>query len=140
MFPGQTRALSVRLKPSNSTDNAQWVSSDTSVATVSSTGVVTARGQGNAVIYCIADSGVESECIVNVLALNSSSITLEQYDNYQLDVFGSTDTIVWYTNNNRVATVDANGKVIARGVGTTTITARVNGKLLYCRVTVTRLK
>lgn len=140
MFPGQTRPLSVRLKPSNSTDHAQWVSSDTSVATVSSDGIVTAVGQGNAVIYCVAESGAESECEVNVLALNSSSITLEQYDNYQLDVFGSTGKIVWYTNNNRIATVDANGKVIARGVGTTTITAKVNGKLLYCRVTVTRLK
>ncbi len=139
MFPGQTRPLTVRLKPSNSTDKAQWVSSDTSVATVSSDGIVTAVGQGNAVIYCIADSGVESECQINVLALNSSSITLEQYDNYQLDVYGATDDVKWYTNNNRIATVDADGKVIARGVGSTTIVARVNGKLLYCKVTVTKL-
>lgn len=140
MFPGQTKPLTVRLKPSNSTDKTTWVSSDTSVATVDEKGIVTARGQGNAIIYCIADSGIEGECEVNVLALNSSSITLEQYDNYQLDVFGCTDTIVWYTNNNRIATVDSNGKVIARGVGTTTITAKVNGKLLYCKVTVTKLK
>lgn len=140
MFPGQKRPLTVRLRPSNSTDSSMWVSSDTSVATVDSKGIVTARGQGNAIIYCVAESGAEAQCMVNVMALNSTSITLEQYDNYQLDVYGCTEKIVWYTNNNRVATVDKNGKVIARGVGTTTITARVNGKLLYCKVTVKRLK
>lgn len=140
MFPNQTRALSVRLKPSTSTDGYTWVSSDTSVATVDQKGVVTARGQGNCVIYCVADSGVEDECEVNVLALNSSKITLEQYDNYQLDVYGCTDKITWYTNNNRIATVDKNGQVIARGVGSTTIVAKVNGKLLYCKVTVTKIQ
>ncbi len=140
LLPGQNRALSYRLKPSKSTDGISWVSSDTSVADVSSNGVVTARGQGNTIIYCISDSGVESECIVNVLALNSSSITLEQYDSYILDIFGCTDKIVWYTNNNRVATVTADGKVIGRKPGTTTIVAKVNGKILYCKVTVTKMK
>lgn len=140
MFPGQTRPLSARVRPSNSTDNSMWVSSDTSVATVDGNGVVTARGQGNCIIYCVAESGVEDECEVNVLALNSTSITLEQYDNYILDIYGCTEKITWYTNNNRIATVDANGKVIARGVGATTIVARVNGKLLYCRVNVTKIK
>lgn len=139
MFPGQTRALSARVRPSNSTDNSVWVSSDTSVATVDSNGVVTAKGQGNCIIYCVAESGVEDECEVNVLALNSTSITLEQYDNYILDIYGCTDKITWYTNNNRIATVDSSGKVVARGVGTTTIVAKVNGKLLYCKVTVTKI-
>lgn len=139
MFPGQTRPLSARVRPSNSTDNSMWVSSDTSVATVDSNGVVTARGQGNCIIYCVAESGVEDECEVNVLALNSTSITLEQYDNYILDIYGCTEKITWYTNNNRIATVDSNGKVIARGVGSTTIVARVNGKLLYCKVTVKKI-
>ena len=140
MFPGQTRPLSARVRPSNSTDNSMWVSSDTSVATVDANGVVTARGQGNCIIYCVAESGVEDECEVNVLALNSTSITLEQYDNYILDIYGCTENIKWYTNNNRIATVDTNGKVVARGVGSTTIVAKVNGKLLYCRVTVTKIK
>ena len=140
MFPGQSRDLNVRTRPTNSTDNTTWVSSDTSVATVDANGKVVAKGQGNCVIYCIADSGVESECQVNVLAINASSITIEQYDSYQLDVYGCTEKIVWYTNNNRVATVDANGKVIGRSVGTTTIVAKVNGELLYCRVTVTKIK
>jgi len=139
LLTGQTRQLSYRLKPSNSTDTAEWVSSDNSVITVSKTGLVTAVGQGNAVVYCISDSGVESECEIIVLGLNSASITVEQYDSYTLDVFGSTGTIKWFTNNIRIATVDNTGKVTGRTPGTTTIMAKVNGKVLYCKVTVTKI-
>lgn len=140
LLPGQTEAAKARLKPSKSTDSVEWISGDPCVATVDSNGVVTAKGQGQTEIYCVAESGVESSFTVIVLALNSSKVTIEQYDTYVLDVFGATDDIKWYTNNRRVATVDANGNVIGRSVGTTTITAKVNGKILYCRVTVTKLK
>ncbi|MDE6208514.1 MAG: Ig-like domain-containing protein [Lachnospiraceae bacterium] len=138
MLPGQSRTLTARLKPTKSTDGYTWVSGDTSVATVDANGNVYARGQGVTEIYCIADSGIESSCEVIVLALNATSITLEQYDYYNLDVFGATESIKWYTNNARVATV-TNGKVIARSVGTCYITANVNGKILYCKVTVTKI-
>lgn len=139
MLPGQTRPLTVRLKPTKSTDGVSWVSGDTSVATVDSKGNVYAKGQGVTSIYCIADSGIETSCEVIVLALNASQIILEQYDYYNLDVFGATGTISWYTNNARVATVSG-GKVIARSVGTCVITAKVNGKVLYCTVNVTKIK
>ncbi len=140
MLPGQTRGLSARIKPARSTEGIYWVSGDTSVATVSSDGVVTARGQGMTEIYCISDeTGVESSCEVIVLAMNATFITLGQYDTFDLDVFGSTERIRWYSNNKRVATVTASGQVVARMPGTTTITAKVNGKILYCTVTVTTL-
>ncbi len=139
LLPGNTRTLSVRLKPSSSTDGYSWISSDTSVATVDSNGVVTAIGQGNAEIYCVAASGVESYCEVIVLAMNATEITVEQYDSYILDVFGATEDIKWYTGNNRVATVTADGEVIGRSVGSTIITAKVNGKILRCKVNVVRI-
>lgn len=139
LLPGNTRALTVRLKPSKSTDGYQWVSTDTSVATVDANGVVTAVGQGNAEVYCIADSGVESSCEIIVLAMNATTITLEQYDSYILDVFGATEDITWYTSNSRIATV-SDGKVTARGVGSTIITAKVNGKILRCKVNVVKIK
>lgn len=141
MLPGQTRTLTARIKPSKSTESITWVSGDTSVATVSSNGVVSARGQGNTEIYAISnETGVETSCEVIVLALNATYVTLEQYDSYDLDVFGSTDRIVWYSNNKRVATVTSNGQIIARMAGTTTITAKVNGKVLYCTVKVTNMR
>lgn len=140
LLPGQTQAAVARLKPSKSTDGVEWVSGDPTVATVDKNGIVTAKGQGQTEIYCIADSGVESSFTVVVLALNSTNITIEQYDSYILDVFGATENIKWYTNNIRIATVDANGKVIGRSVGKTTITAYVDGKTLRCTVTVTKIK
>lgn len=139
LLPGQSSTLKYKLKPSNSTDTIEWISSDPAVATVSQDGVVTARGQGNCQIYCISSSGGEGVCELNVLALNATKITVEQYDSYILDVFGSTGNIKWYSNNMRVATVSANGTVIGRKPGTTTITAKVDGKILYCTVTVTKL-
>lgn len=141
MLTGQTRTLTARIKPTKSTESVTWVSGDTSVATVSDTGVVTARGQGNTEIYAISnETGVESSCEVIVLALNSTYVTLEQYDSYDLDVFGATEKIKWYSNNKRVATVTTNGMIVARMAGTTTITAKVNGKVLYCTVKVTNMK
>ncbi|CDE53806.1 putative uncharacterized protein [Roseburia sp. CAG:303] len=140
LLPGQTSSLKYKLKPSNSTDTIEWITSDPAVATVSSSGVVTARGQGSCEIYCISSSGAEGVCELNVVALNATHITLEQYDSYTLDVFGASGRIKWYTNNNRIATVSSNGTVIGRKPGTTTITANIDGKLLYCTVTVTKLK
>lgn len=140
MLPGQSRKLAVRIKPSNTTESISWSSSDTSVASVDSNGTVTANGQGHATIYVTSsDTGLESTCEIIVLALNATYITLEQYDSYDLDVFGATEKISWYSNNKRVATVSADGKVIGRMAGRTTITAKVNGKVLYCTVVVTSM-
>lgn len=140
MLPGQTRTLSARLRPTNSTESVMWISGDTSVATVDSNGLVTAKGQGNTEIYAVSnETGVETSCVVNVLALNATYVTLEQYDSYDLDVFGATENIKWYSNNKRVATISADGKLIGRMAGTTTIMAKVNGKVLYCTVKVTTM-
>lgn len=139
LFPGQTSSLKYKLKPSNSTDTIEYMTSDPAVATVSANGVVTAVGQGNCEIYCISSSGAEGVCELNVVGLNATSITIEQYDSYILDVYGATGTIKWYSGNSRIATVAQNGTVIARKPGKTTITAKVDGKLLYCTVIVTKL-
>ena len=140
MLPGQVSNLKYRLKPSNSTDTVQWQSSDERVATVNSNGTVTAVGAGSCEIYCIAESGAEGVVTVNVVGLNETSITVEQYDSHLLDVFGASGPIKWYTANNRIATVSQDGTVIGRRIGTTTITARVDGKTLTCRVTVTKMR
>lgn len=140
MLPGQTRSLSARIRPANATEDVLWSSGDNSVATVSEDGVVTARGQGITRIYAYSnETGVEGYCDVVVLAMNASAITIGQYDTYDLDVFGATEPIKWYSGNKRVATVTQSGQVVARMPGTAIITAKVNGKVLYCTVTVTNL-
>ena len=43
----------------------------------------------------------------------------------------------WTTSNAKIATVDKNGKVVAKGAGTATITAKTaNGKIAACKITV----
>lgn len=47
-------------------------------------------------------------------------------------------TIVWSTSATRIATVDSNGKITAKSVGTATVKATtVNGLSATCTVTVT---
>ena len=71
--------------------------------------------------------------------MNATEITVEQYDSYILDVFGATEDITWYTGNIRVATVTKDGKITGRSVGSTIITAKVNGKILRCKVNVVKI-
>ena len=78
LTPGQTSQLSATVSPSNATNkNVTWSSSNTSVATVSTNGLVTAVGVGNAVITCTAQDGseVKATCSVTVkqaVVLNAS--------------------------------------------------------------------
>ncbi len=67
---GATESLIATVSPSNATNQAvTWTSSDTMVATVSSSGVVTAKTPGIATItVTTADSGEIATCIVEVKA------------------------------------------------------------------------
>lgn len=53
-----------------------------------------------------------------------------------LKVTGTTKTVKWSSSNKKVAKVSQRGIVTALKVGTATITARVGGKKLACKVTV----
>ena len=70
----------------------------------------------------MSSGGVSSTVSVNVVAMNKSSLSMRQYDTETLTVFGTSDTVTWYSSNARVASV-ANGVVTGRGKGTTYIYA-----------------
>ncbi len=141
MLKGQTTTIEARMLPRNSTDSYKWYSTDKSVATVNSKGVVTARGQGSCEIVVVSTlSGVEATCTINVIALNATTITLEQYDYFDLDVLGDVQSTRWLTSNRRVAVVSSSGVVTAKMAGTAIISAKVNGKLLTCKIRVVTMK
>ncbi|MBQ8979482.1 MAG: Ig-like domain-containing protein [Oscillospiraceae bacterium] len=75
-----TKGYSTTLKVSGSSATPKWSSSDTSVATVSSSGKVVGRGAGTAKISCVVDGTTLTASVKVVggkLSVSSSSVTLE---------------------------------------------------------------
>lgn len=71
---GSTQQLTATLVPSDSTAQIQWESSDTSVATVSSSGLVTSVADGNATITASVGE-VSATCSVSVVEVTVSSLS-----------------------------------------------------------------
>lgn len=134
---GQKSQLEVRTIPTNTTSAVLWMTDDRSVATVSSNGMVTAKGPGTTTITAYCKDGIESQCTVEVIQMNPTSITIEQYDQYTLavDGAGTNGSITWNSSNSNVVTV-TNGKIMGVKPGHAVIRASYNGKKVYCNVTV----
>lgn len=89
---GETLQLNATVSPSNATDKGvAWTSSNTSVATVSSTGLVKAVGAGTTVITVTTNDGSKTAtCAVTVRA----EVEVE-VGNTQTGSGGDTGTILW---------------------------------------------
>ena len=139
---GETVQLTAIILPENATDKSvTWSSNDESIATVSSTGFVTAKAKGTAVITVRTANNRLASCQVTVnetilpisIELNKVSQTVEKGETVQLTATvmpeNATDkSVTWSSLDDSIASVDANGLVRAKAKGSTTITARtVNG-------------
>lgn len=138
MVVGETITVQKAINPSNSTDRVTWQSDNKTVASVDSSGRVTARTPGIANVTVMTESGKTATTKVTVVGLNTSSLTLEQYSTYRLYVIGATGGVTWDVDDNEIAVVNY-GLVSARRVGTTYVTATVNGRRLRCKVKVTKI-
>lgn len=77
---GDTHQLTATVLPANATDKAiNWTSSDISVATVSSTGLITALAVGNTTITAAAHdgSGVSNTCSIEVVAVPVTGVAVK---------------------------------------------------------------
>jgi uncharacterized protein YjdB len=128
-----------------------WTSSDSSVAVVSATGLVTAR-QGGVATITARSGGVTSEVLVRVPALvewvdlGSSSANLASGETIQLvarpraaDQRVLSRPITWVSSDPSVATVDATGRLTGVATGIARITATTEGKTGTLLVTVDTL-
>ncbi|MGN0463634.1 MAG: Ig-like domain-containing protein [Acutalibacteraceae bacterium] len=153
LYTTQKASLKATVSPSAATDKSvKWSSSNQNVATVSSSGVVTAVGKGTATITCkTSDTGKTASCKVNVtkkidvksLALNKSSKTIYKGSTYQLKANinpsnASNKKVSWKSTNTSVATVLSTGLVTAKGNGTAKIicTTHDGNFTSVCKVTV----
>ena len=153
---GSTYKLTATVLPENTTDskNVSWSSNNEAVATVDANGNVTAKSAGTAVITATSTNGKSAGCTVTVekkqipvteVRLSESTVGIVEGSTYKLTATvlpeNTTDSknVSWGSNNEAVATVDANGTVTAKRAGTAVITATsTNGKTAGCTVTVSR--
>ena len=138
--------------PSDTTDTITWISSNTSVVNVSTTGTITAKGVGTATITATCGSRTAT-CTVTVVA-SCTSVSLSK-SSYTLDLSGTdsvtftptispsntTDSITWKSSNTSVATVSATsggakGTIFAKSTGTANITVSCGSKSASVTVTV----
>jgi uncharacterized protein YjdB len=144
---GQTQQLSATAKDASSNilggRTVTWSSSATSIATVSSAGLVTAVAAGSATITATSE-GVSSTASVTVsaavvpvasVAVSPSSVSLIVGQTQQLSALAkdasanalSGRTVTWATSAASIATVTPSGLLTALSAGTATVTATVEG-------------
>ena len=135
----KTRTINATVSPTNATNKTvKWQSSDSNIATVDQSGNVTAKGKGTATITATTTDGtnMSAQCTVKVsklvssITLNPTSMSLDTTKNTTKTIKAtvtpndaSNTGVDWKSNDTNVATVDATGKVTAKGKGSTTITA-----------------
>lgn len=150
--PGQTAQLTVNFNPSGADKVVGFISSDTSVATVSDTGLVTAQDKfGKSTITAQSATGKIATLTITVaknvpktLELNTSSLTMtvgEETSQALVPVFDSEATqkdVTWTSSDTSVVTVvDGMLTAMKEGVATITVTSVANTSLsANCTVTV----
>lgn len=133
---GATYQMEPDVAPSDATDNSvTYQSSDTSVATVTDAGLVTAVGGGTATVTVTTDDGgFDADLAVTVtvaadgvtIGAPQTSIGTGQTLQLSADVSpadATNTTVAWASSDDAVATVDATGLVEGITEGQVTITA-----------------
>lgn len=151
---GETLQLTATPYPTNATNRSvNWTTENYSVASVSSSGLVTARGEGKVWIWARATdgSGAGNYCVVTVNAptkisaieLSETEKTMNIGDEFTLSTSvlpgnAANKNVTWATDNSEVATV-TNGHITAVGPGYCNITCTAadgSGVSATCAVTV----
>lgn len=154
LAPGETAYVSYSHKYSNSytsAANAYFSSSNTRIATVSSSGLVTAINPGTTYINVyskISNAANAPYCIVTVKKSTPTGVSLPSSLNL---IIGESKTLVptvipsgastsfsWNSDNSNIATVNSSGIVTGIKVGTTKVkvTTNIGNYTAYCNVTV----
>ena len=128
VYPGKSVTLKATVNPSNAANkNVKWTSSNSSIATVDSKGVVRGIKPGTVNITCIAQDGSKKYAVckvtVGVQVTKVKITTTETSANAwyvgktskltaTVEPSNATEKgITWKSSNTRLATVDANGNV-----------------------------
>lgn len=144
------QAIPSIIPPTSNNTGVIWATSAASVAIVSASGLITARGNGITTVRATTRDGNKSAIIsVRVstgptgVGINVHNITLQRGQSYNLlatvtPQYVSSVAVAWTSSNPKIASISSMGVVRALIAGTTTITARITGFPLTdtCIVTV----
>ncbi len=145
---GKTSTIKALQSPSEANETVIWYSENENIATVSQTGMITAISKGTTNIYAVTtSSNIRAECTVNVYApitsitLSTTSKTVKLGTN---DVITATispsdyeGNITWSSSDENIVTVNQEGKIYAKNLGTANIICSSDsGLTATCSVTV----
>ena len=151
---GESYSLISTVLPANAKNKTcTWSTSNSSAATVSNTGKVTAKAVGTATITVKTVNGKKATCKVTVkpaptsVKINPTALTLGKGESYTISEstskgsYANGANLKWTSTNTRVATVQKGkgNKAVIKAVGTGTANIKItlfNGKTATCRVTV----
>ena len=146
------------ISPANATEKSvYWKSSNTSIATVSSSGVVKGLKPGKVTITCTTRANnKKATCTVTVkpikiskVTLNRTSLTLNYGKTYTLKATispsnATNKSVKWTSSNTKVVTVTSAGKIKAVGTGKAYVTCKPadggSGKGAVCLVEVKKIE
>lgn len=135
---GKSFKLKKITNPANANKTAVWSTSNANIATVDSSGKVTAKRIGSCTITCtLTKYNQSAKCKVKVAKLNST-VSLEKKNirigvgqTYRLNKTvwsnnSSLPKVSWKSSNKRVVTVNSGGKLTGKRVGLATVTVTTN--------------
>lgn len=146
LVEGEKGRFSCVLTPKDAYAELRWSSSDQNVATVNSAGLITAVSEGTSVITVTTDNGLTATATVAVIPLPKEVRLEANYSvmsgySFQLkpSVYpeNSSVSFEWSSEDSRIASVDASGRVTGRKPGTVTLNVKTqNGCTASTRITV----
>ena len=149
---GETLRLYPTVTPQNTTDRIEWISGDTSIATVECAGVIRGVSQGTVAIQVKSSSGVSTTCVIEVsdrvetsvdkvvkknISLATISVANQYYTgkavkpaptvkyNDITTLQNGRDYTVTYANNVKIGTAKITIKGIGNYTGTVTKTFKI---------------
>jgi ubiquitin len=137
LYPSESSTLTATVRPNDATNKSvTWTSSDHTVATVDTNGVVQALKIGTATIEVTSTDGkFKAQTKINVEQKNVSGVNvfptyLSLFSDSSISVSAevlpetaANRNVKWSSSNPNVATIDWKGQISAGWRGTTTITA-----------------
>lgn len=131
------KTTKVTAKVTNGSGKTTFSSSNKKVATVDSKGKVTAKKKGTVKITA-KNNGKSASVTITVKnpKLNKTKVKIKAKKSFKLKVTGGTGKVTYKSSKKKVATVSNKGKITGKKKGTATITVKVSGVKLTCKVTV----